>query len=235
MSVSVYSSGDNHPPPCWASRGFHRSSLQVVAMQSHLNKQSSPSVWTAGDLPCSRGRPKPRSSCSVCATADTAQVYVHWFSLTSVHLLFLEPSRMAPGSSQSHVQPFILLSWLPVSQTLSLFISSRFALLHKSAVLSARLSAYSSSDRLFTWKQFKSKFTGKNLIRAPCPMAWWLNEKSFVQLWARTLWAVSDAVFVISCFPQMRSKRQTKPFSPLLPWLKQISRDSDMSAVSNST
>lgn len=77
MSVSVYSSGDNHPPPCWASRGFHRSSLQVVAMQSHLNKQSSPSVWTAGDLPCSRGRPKPRSSCSVCATADAAQVYVH--------------------------------------------------------------------------------------------------------------------------------------------------------------
>lgn len=152
-----------------------------------------------------------------------------------VHLLFLEPSRMAPGSSQSHVQPFILLSWLPVSQTLSLFISSRFALLHTSAVLSARLSAYSSSDRLFTWKQFKSKFTGKNLICAPCPMAWWLNEKSFVQLWARTLWAVSDAVFVISCFPQMRSKRHTRPFSPLHPWLKQISRDSDMSAVSNST
>lgn len=61
MSVRVYSSGDppSPPSPSWASRGFHRSRSQVVAMQSHLNKQCSPSVWTAGDLPGSEEEPVP--------------------------------------------------------------------------------------------------------------------------------------------------------------------------------
>lgn len=47
------------PPPCWACGGFHRSGSQVVAMRSHLNKQSSPSVWTAGDPPGSEEDPGP--------------------------------------------------------------------------------------------------------------------------------------------------------------------------------
>lgn len=50
MSAGIYSSGDAPTqPPRWASGGFHRRGSQVVAMRSHLNKHSSPSVWTAGD------------------------------------------------------------------------------------------------------------------------------------------------------------------------------------------